>query len=62
MNCPKCGKEMIMTVMIGLILPSHHSSRICKKVIRLAECKITHADWDKAKVHCYDCHYREVGL
>lgn len=62
MDCPKCGEEMVMTVSIDIRLPSSYANLLSKKVIRKKECQLVCANWDKARVTCYPCGVREIGV
>ena len=58
MECPKCGKEMELTVNIEIRLPSRYLHLLSKKVIRKKECTITSADWGRSVIRCHDCGIR----
>tara|TARA_Y100000031_G_scaffold48991_1_gene56191 strand:+ start:1205 stop:1393 length:189 start_codon:yes stop_codon:yes gene_type:complete len=62
MNCPHCGKEMELRVEVTIKLPARYTNLLSKKAIREKECQLVAANWEKARVICYDCNYREKGL
>ena len=53
---------MEMLVELTLSLPSKYANLISKEVIKKKECKLIAAHWNKARLVCYKCNYREIGV
>jgi len=50
--CPKCNKQVRISVNLSLDIPCSLYANLCKQRLRSAEVKIHGANWSKARFYC----------